>query len=98
MTMLWIDVLSNVVLALVCFWAVMTPRVNDGLIGKIIFITLCFASISNAAWALENPADLDRAEVVSNAMVAFAAVRCYWMRCHRPHLHRWFKRRCKREL
>lgn len=98
MWLIWLDVLANAVLALVCVWAVMTPRVNDGIIGKLIFITLCFASISNAAWAMSNVADVDRNEVISNAMVALAAVRCYWMKSHRPRFKRWVHRKCKHGL
>lgn len=91
---LFVDIVANLVVAVACTWAIMTPRVNDGLFGKLVFIVLCFAALSNAAWAMKNVADIDRPEVVFNSAVALVAIRCWWIKTYRANLRRW-GRRCR---
>lgn len=89
---LYIDLAANVIIAAACAWAIMSPRVNDGLFGKLALMLLCFAAFANAAWAWQYPVSVDRSEAVFSVAVACMAMRCYWIKRHRADVRRWCRR------
>ncbi|GAB2913623.1 hypothetical protein [Paralcaligenes ginsengisoli] len=89
---LYTDIAANLIVAAASAWAVMSPRVNDGLFGKLALILLCFAAFANAAWAWQYPVNVDRSEVLFNSAAACMAVRCYWIKRHRASTRRWLRK------
>ena len=75
--------------ALICLWAwfcVFSTRVNDGLLGKLLFGFLGIAAfgvmVAPVAWPYFN----ERATVVMNVFVAGVGVRHMWMKCLWGHI------------
>lgn len=88
-----IYVAAHLVVALACTWAVLSPRINDGVFGKFALLLLCFASLACSAWAISWPVSVDRSEALFALAVAGMAIRCYWLKAWAPSVRRHIKRR-----
>lgn len=92
----WTYVAAHLLIALACTWAVLSPRINDGLFGKLALLLLCFASLACAGWVLRWPASVDRSEALFALAIACMALRCYWLKTWAPGLRRHIKRRIRK--
>ncbi|MBV6304950.1 hypothetical protein KVP10_08620 [Candidimonas humi] len=88
---LYIFVISNLLVVLACIWAVLSPRVNDGLFGKFALVFLCFSAVACAGWAWTYPQTVDRSETAMSVAMACMAVRCYWIKRHARRFRSWRK-------
>ena len=74
---------------LICFWAffcVFYPRVNDGILGKVLFGLLGFSAIAVIVSENVNYFDMTHAMIVMNVFVAAVGVRHMWMKCFWDHI------------
>jgi len=90
---LYVFIAANLVIAALCIWAVLSPRVNDGLFGKLALVFLCFSAFACAGWAWEFPPTVDRSETVMSVAVACMAVRCFWIKRYAGRARRWARRK-----
>lgn len=92
----YINLIANIIVAVICLWAVMSPRVNDGWFGKAALMLLCLAASANAAWLWQYELHIVRSEAWFNVAAACMAIRCYWIKTHRANIRRWCRgRKCR---
>lgn len=86
-TLKFIDYASHSIILLWCVWVVLSPRVQDGVVGKLIF---CFAAIC-VYGVLFGPSGEARykSDVMFNVAVALVGVRHVYMKYTWP----WMKQR-----
>ncbi|WP_322997967.1 hypothetical protein [Castellaniella sp.] len=87
---------SQLIVFVVCCWAVLSPRVNDGLLGRISLILMLFASLGCIAWAIHWPWEVQRPGAMFSLAVAGMAIRCWWMKTCGPNVRRHIKRRIRK--
>jgi hypothetical protein len=87
---------AQLVIAMACSWAVLSPRVNDGFWGKAALILMLFASLGCIAWAIRWPDEIQRPGALFSVAVASMAVRCWWLKTWAPGLRRHIKRRIRK--
>jgi len=75
--------------AFICLWGwfcVFYPKVNDGILGKILFGLLGFSAFAVCVSDKVSFVDSTRAEVIMNLFVALVGIRHMWMKCIWGHL------------
>ena len=87
---------AQLVISVACCWAVLSPRVNDGVWGKSALILMLFASLGCVAWALNWPEEVQRPGALFSAAVAAMAIRCYWLKTWAPSVRRCIKQRMRK--
>ena len=84
----YLSALGYGVVTFVCAWAVVCPRVKDGLLGKFLIIILCFASFSSACWAVVLPQLVTRPEGLFVLTIATLFLRYFWLQMQAQKRHK----------
>lgn len=92
----YIYVGAQLIVSAACCWAILSPRINDGLWGKAALILMLFASLGCVAWAIHWPWEIQRPSALFSVAVAAMAVRCYWLKIWAPSMRRQIKRRIRK--
>lgn len=79
-----------------CVWAVLSPRVNDGLMGCAALGTMAVASLGCIYWAVTWPSEVQRPGALFALAVAGMAVRCWALKTWGPPVRRHIKRRIRK--
>ena len=87
---------AHVVIVASCLWAVLSPRINDGFMGRVSLILMMFASLGCIAWAISWPWGMQRPSALFASAVAAMAVRCWALKTWGPHVRRSIKRRIRK--
>ena len=87
---------AQAVIAAACCWAVMSRRVNDGILGRVALLVMLFASLGCIAWALNWPHEVQRPGALFSLAVAAMAIRCYLLKTWAPSVRRHIKRRMRK--
>jgi hypothetical protein len=77
--MMTLNVLAVTVIVLWAFWCLLSPRVSDGIVGKVLYMLLVLAALG----VLSHPGE--RAETILNCTFAAIGIRHFWMKtvfCH----------------
>lgn len=92
----YVYAVSQAVISAVCLWAVLSPRVNDGIFGKAALVLMLFASLGCIAWAIHWSTEVQRPGALFSLAVAGMAVRCWWLKTCGPNVRRRIKRRIRK--
>lgn len=78
--MMSLNVVAVAVIVLWAFWCLLSPRVSDGVVGKVLYMLLVLAALG----VLSHPGE--RAETILNCTFAAIGVRHFWMKTVFPHI------------
>ena len=78
--MITVNVVAVFVIVLWAFWCLMSKRVSDGIVGKILYLLLTLAALG----VLSNPGP--QADTALNCTVALIGVRHFWMKTFWPRI------------
>lgn len=73
-------IIAHTIIIAAVLWAIFSPRINDGLLGKLSLALMCFSSVACVGWAVEVPGTVDQSDVMFSVAVAIMAVRCFWLK------------------
>lgn len=69
------------IIGLHAFWCLLSKRVSDGIVGKVLYLLLVLAALG----VLSNPVALSE-QTVLNGTIAAIAVRHFWMKTFWPRI------------
>lgn len=78
--MITVNLLAVCIIVLHGFWCLLSRRVSDGVVGKVLYLLLILAALG----VLSNPGQ--QAETALNATVALIGVRHFWMKTFWPRI------------
>lgn len=78
--MITLNVVAVVVIVLHGFWCLLSRRVSDGVVGKVLYLMLILAALG----VLSNPGQ--SAEAALNCTVAAIGLRHFWMKTFWPRI------------
>lgn len=78
--MITLNLVAVVVIVLHGFWCLLSRRVSDGVVGKVLYLLLILAALG----VLSNPGQAS--EVALNCTVAAIGVRHFWMKTFWPRI------------
>lgn len=87
--MLTINLIAVSVIALHGFWCLLSRRVSDGCVGKVLYLLLILAALG----VISNPGQ--HSEVALNCTVAAIGVRHFWMKTIFPHIRAYVVNRIR---
>ena len=72
-------------------WCVLSPSVNDGVIGKIIYAAIAFSALSIATAPLPEISTTAGKVTMLHLSIAALALRHIFLKLAWPHVVRWYK-------
>lgn len=84
-----LPLVSIYVISVWAFWCLLSRRVSDGIIGKVLYMLLVLAALG----LLSHPGETSQTAL--NATFAMIGVRHFWMKTVWPHIRAGYMRRIR---
>lgn len=85
--MMTINAVAITIIVLWAFWCLLSPRVSDGIVGKVLYLLLMLAALG----ILSNPGQCSETNL--NVVIAAIGIRHFWMKTYWPQVRAMLMRR-----
>lgn len=84
--MMTVNTVAITIIVLWAFWCLLSPRVSDGIIGKVLYLLMMLAALA----VLSNPEQ--GRETNLNMVIAAIGIRHFWMKTYWPGVREYLMR------